>query len=165
MAEAYIAVADAQIYFQSKLMVAAWDRATFDQQQRALYEATRTIDSLKLIGSKADRDQVLRFPRMNQLAEDTDPGSETYGELIPTVPTDVKEACCDIALALLAGVDPEHEYNLLSRQVHGYAATRQQKDTSMVEPHIVAGVPSLEAWKKLVKYVRCYNGIALARDS
>lgn len=165
MAEAYITVAEAQVYVQSKLMTAAWDRATFDQQQKSLFESTRIIDALKLVGSKADRDQVLRFPRMNQLAEDTDPLSPTYGELIPTVPSDVKEACCDIALALLAGVNPEHEYNLLSRQVHGYATTRQQKDTSMVEPHIVAGVPSLEAWKKLLKYVRDYHGVNLVRDS
>ena len=165
MAEAYITVADAQIYFQSKLQTAAWDRATFDQQQKSLYEATRIIDALKLTGSKADRDQVLRFPRMHQLAEDTDPLSPTFGELIPTVPNDVKEACCDIAIALLQGVDPTHEYNLLSRQVHGYATTRQQKDTSMVEPHIAAGVPSLDAWKKLVKYLRDYQGFSLVRDS
>jgi hypothetical protein len=165
MPTAYVTVAEAGIYFQSKLQTAAWDKASFDMQQKALYESTRIIDSLKLTGCKADRDQVLRFPRMHQLAEDTDPESETYGELIPTVPTDVKEACCEIALALLQGVDPTHEYNLLSRQVHGYATTRQQKDTTLLEPHILAGVPSLEAWKFLVKYLRDFNGVNLVRDS
>lgn len=149
MASAYADIGYAVEYFDTRLNTAAWDQAEVNDQQRALYEATRIIDSLKLISTKTLKDQELRFPRY-PLTEVTE---------------DVKEACCDIALALLQGVDPTHEYNLLSREAHGYATTRQQKDTAMVEPHIVAGVPSLDAWKKLVKYIRDYGGINLVRDS
>ena len=156
MAERYVTPEYADLYFQTKLNTNPWDTANYENRSKALYEATRIIDALPLIETKAVKDQVLRFPRTNQLAGDPP---------IPTVPTDVEEACCDIALALLADVSPEHEYNLLSRVTVGYATTRQQKDTEMVEPHIAAGIPSLSAWQKLLKYVRDYQSIKLVRDS
>lgn len=165
MAASYVTVAEATTYFQTRLWTDPWQRASFDQQQASLYDATRIIDSLAYKGTKAVEDQVLRFPRNGQLALDTDPTSPTYNELIPTVPSDVKEACCDVALALLDGIIPEREYGLLTRTAHGFANTRQQKDTQLVPPHLVAGVPSLDAWKKLVKYLRTNNGIILGRDS
>lgn len=149
MASAYTDTAYAAEYFSTRLNVSAWDTAGVNDQQKALYEATRIIDGLPLISTKAIKDQELRFPRYNQLE----------------VPVDVLEACCDIALALLVGVSPEHEYNLLSRSTKGYVTTRQQKETSMVEPHIAAGVPSFDAWKKLVKYIRRFEDFNLERDS
>jgi len=162
----YVALGEADTYFQTRLNTSAWDNASFDNQRSALADATRIIDSLRLIGNKAVKDQELRFPREGQEALDTDIDSDTYGEMIPTVPDDVKIACMEIALALLDGIMPEEEYMLLSQSTTRYASIAKQKTTvEMPEPHIVAGVPSLRAFRLLWKYIEQDQVVFLERNS
>ena len=160
----YLTVGEAQTYFQTILDSGAWDRATFDQQNKALAEATRIIDALPLKGTKAedyypdeplveDQGQVLRFPRIIDDVEQTE------------VPNDVLEACCDIALELLKGVDLAQEYTIMNRSSKAYANIKETRDTTLLEQHLLAGVPSLKAWRKLLKYVRLNESVILRRNS
>jgi len=59
-----------------------------------LCEATRKIDGLNLAGRKVVSTQVNQFPRIY-----TKPDGSTYTQSV--VPEDVKQACCEEALAIL----------------------------------------------------------------
>jgi len=148
----YVDHASASSYFALRLNSCAWNNATLDQQEASLLEATEIIDRLPLTGYKAVKDQKLRFPRAGQ------------GE-IPTVPQDVKDACCDIALGLLDGIDMEAEFMQLSHSRDRYANITEQRDTVMVEDHIVAGIPLTRAYRRLAKYIRSYQSVTLGRTS
>jgi len=63
-------------------------------QLPALCEATRKIDGLNLAGKKAVATQVNQFPRIYTRADGTE-----YTQT--AVPEDVKQACCEEALAIL----------------------------------------------------------------
>lgn len=145
----YVDQAEAVEYFSHRLNSCAWDNATLDQQDASLLQATEIVDQLPLTGYKATKEQELRFPRAGQT----------------TVPQDVKNACCDIALALLDGRDPEEDFMELSRSGERYASLRTQRDTLMTEDHIVAGMPSARAYRYLAKYIRAYQSITLRRTS
>jgi hypothetical protein len=81
----YVAVEEAQEYFANRLHSNAWIDASDSDKYRALVTATKTIDRQSLKGRKTDPSQPLAFPRY--------PDTE--------IPTTVKEACCEEALALL----------------------------------------------------------------
>lgn len=79
----------ADAYLAQRLGVEAWDNAASGDKPKALAEATRLIDLVPLVGVKQDDEQVREFPR------DVDDGEE--------VPTEIQDACCEVALALLQG--------------------------------------------------------------
>jgi hypothetical protein len=82
---AYVTKEEAEIYFTSRLHVDPWLDASDSDKQATLAMATRAIDRLTLKGRKTDPAQALAFPRY--------PDTE--------IPTAVKDACCEEALALL----------------------------------------------------------------
>jgi hypothetical protein len=126
-----------------------WDIATSPLRNKGLKQATKIIDSLNILGEKKDENQVLQFPRK----EDDD------------VPNEIKEACWVIALALLDGVDPEIEFENLQMVAQGYANTRSTYDRSLPAEHLLAGVPSITAWRLLKPFLRDKNEITLLRNS
>jgi hypothetical protein len=81
----YVSLAEANEYFSSRLHADAWAKVSDADKGKALAMATREIDRQPLAGRKTTDNQALAFPRY--------PDSE--------VPEAVKEACCEIALALL----------------------------------------------------------------
>jgi len=81
----YIDITGADEYFSGRLHAESWAGATEEDQEKALKQATREIDRQPLRGQKAETDQTLAFPRY--------PNTE--------VPQAVKDACCEVALALL----------------------------------------------------------------
>jgi hypothetical protein len=81
----YVSLAEANEYFSSRLHADAWAEVSDADKGKALAMATREIDRQPLAGRKTTDNQALAFPRY--------PDSE--------VPEAVKEACCEIALALL----------------------------------------------------------------
>ena len=81
----YIDIGGADEYFENRLHVGSWGETDNSTKEAALKQATRTIDRLLLKGRKTTDTQELAFPRY--------PDTE--------VPEAVKEACCEIALALL----------------------------------------------------------------
>ena len=81
----YIDIDGADEYFAGRLHAESWGQADDETKEKALKQATKEIDRQPLTGRKAVDDQALAFPRY--------PDEE--------IPVAVKEACCEIALALL----------------------------------------------------------------
>lgn len=76
-------------YHGERLGTDFWDNASSADRVRALKEATRLMDLVPLVGQKYEEDQVREFPR------DVDDDG--------VVPTEIQDACCEVALALLQG--------------------------------------------------------------
>ncbi|TRZ52364.1 MAG: hypothetical protein D4S01_03100 [Dehalococcoidia bacterium] len=155
----YLTPAEAEEIANERLNVEAWDDAVDEDGSnfgevgtltyKSLTMATKIIDRLNYAGEKYDEDQVNQFPR----GEDT------------TVPDDIGQACFEIALALLDGVDPQLEGENLGMTSQGYANVRSTYDRGIPAPHLVAGVPSLTAWRYLIPYLRDVYLIDINRTS
>ena len=85
MSGSYCTIEYADEYFNNRLHAESWGQADDETKEKALRQATKEIDRQLLKGRKATDTQELAFPRY--------PDEE--------VPETVKEACCEIALALL----------------------------------------------------------------
>lgn len=81
----YIDINGADEYFAGRLHAESWGETSDAYKEKALKQATKEIDRQPLTGRKTADDQALAFPRY--------PDEE--------VPEAVKEACCEVALALL----------------------------------------------------------------
>lgn len=143
----YITVVDADAYFQERLNVEAWEQASDPDKLRGLKEATRRIDRLSFIGVKNAQDQELQFPRY----DDT------------TVPLEVQYACAEVAFALLDGIDPEREIELLSMKSQGLASARSTYTRDFVPEHFLAGIPSALAWDYLKPFLVDPETISIVR--
>lgn len=75
-------------YFAERLGAEVWDNASSGDRTKALKQATRSIDLLRLVSEKYDESQVREFPRAVDGAD---------------VPVEVQDACCEVALAVLEG--------------------------------------------------------------
>ena len=85
MSGSYCTVEYADEYFSGRLHAESWGETSDADKEKALKQATREIDRQPLTGRKATDTQALAFPRY--------PDAE--------IPEAVKEACCEVALALL----------------------------------------------------------------
>ena len=85
MSGSYCTIEYADEYFKNRLHAESWSGADSETKEKALKQATRAIDRQLLRGRKTNPEQELAFPRY--------PDTE--------VPEAVKEACCEVALALL----------------------------------------------------------------
>lgn len=150
LAGSYIDAVEAQTYFDGRLNSQAWDLETdADTRNKSLITATRIIDQLNYLGSKADDAQTLQFPR----------GSDA------SIPEAVKNATAEIALALLDGVDPELEFENLFMTSQGYGGIRSSYDRRVKSPHVLVGVPSFMAWKFLRPFLRDPLNVEIHRTS
>jgi hypothetical protein len=141
MANSYCLPSDGDYYFSGRLFAEAWYAATPDRKEAALSHATKIIDALSFRGLKAETLQPLSWPRILEQGSD------------PITPQVIYDACCEIALALLTGINPENEFRNVNKTSQGYGALRHTKDTTMVDPHFVHGVPSITAWNYLRPYL------------
>lgn len=149
----YIDVVDAKEYFMSRVGSEAWDYADDADRLKALNNATKIIDRLAYIGQKSDSTQDHEFPRYDPLT--------TY----PDVPTAILDATCEIALALLDGVDPQLEFDNLSQSASNYANIKSNFDRTVLPEHIQAGVPSVIGYQLLKPYLSDINSTVLRRVS
>lgn len=145
----YYTVDEANTYFADRLSSEPWDASTNENRRKALAMATAIIDRLSYIGEKTDEDQTNEFPR---------DGDED-------IPEDISKASAEIALALLDGVDPEMEFQNLFLASQGYSSIRASYDQVQPPPNIVAGIPSVTAWRYLLPYLRDPMEIKLNRTS
>ena len=83
--QSYCTIEYADEYFENRLHAESWGQADDETKEKALKQATKTIDRQPLRGRKTNPEQELAFPRH--------PDTE--------IPEAVKEACCEEALALL----------------------------------------------------------------
>jgi len=85
MSGSYCTTEYADEYFSGRLCTERWGETSDADKEKALKQATKEIDRQPLTGRKTTDTQELAFPRY--------PDTE--------VPEAVKEACCEVALALL----------------------------------------------------------------
>ncbi len=83
--QSYCTIEYADQYFKNRLHAESWGETSEADKEKALRQATKEIDRQLLKGRKATDTQELAFPRY--------PDTE--------IPESIKEACCEIALALL----------------------------------------------------------------
>jgi len=143
----YLTVPDADDYFDSRLENDVWLDADDNQKERAIITAGKYIDRLNFAGDVAATGQEHQFPR----------GDDT------TIPDDVKEACCELAYALLDGIDPELEIENLSMTAQGFGNVRTTYDRTDKPVHILAGIVSVTAWRLLLPYLRDNRSVNLCR--
>lgn len=145
----YIALIDAETFVAEYVLNSdAWDCEDDDARKtKALKAATIVIDRLNFVGRKADPDQDLQFPR----------GTDTV------VPTDIERACVYIAIELLDGFDPNIEFSNLQLIEQDFGGAKVKYSRSFSMEHLVAGIPSLDAWRHLKPYIRDPRQINLAR--
>ena len=161
----YGTVLEAQSYFECKLRADAWLDAKPSERKAALVQAASIIDTLAFKGCKAavyalgdsataeakraaDLTQPLEFPR------DTD----------ADVPENIRKAAYEIAYALLDGVDPEMELEALGISSQGLESVRTTYARNQVPiEHIVNGVPSAQAWRWLVPFLRDGTVLRISR--
>ena len=112
---AYITVADASVYFSTRLYIEPWAKATLADRLAALTMAQANIDALPLLGIRATTTQTAAFPRAYYIRSDRYNGGE--GTTLDTdlitglvVPQCVKDATCEEALCLLKYGDSERAH-------------------------------------------------------
>lgn len=138
MTTPYASLSDGNTYFSERLRSEPWDDASAEDRNKALKMATRAIDKLNFAGDKADATQERQFPR----GDDTE------------IPQPIMDATCELALAFLDDVDPNLELERLSRKRQGIGDLSTERDTSYAQEHIVAGIPSIQAWTLLYPFLR-----------
>ena len=165
---------EADAYFAERLHSALWDASSVADRNTSLIQASRIIDDLQFAGMKnaahvvwlplkdniltdanrlainvAGATQALDFPR----------GSDT------SIPTDIKEACNEIAFALLDGRDPDADTEGLTQISQGFSSVRSTYTRAYIPEHLVNGVPSATAWRRLKRYVVDKAGTRISRVS
>jgi hypothetical protein len=171
----YGTLAEANQYFALRLHSIAWDMAEPRDKPKALFAATKIIDSLNFKGHRHTV-WVLLQSFVREYSNDNDPFLDTYFERLredqiraaeeqqplefprgadAVVPDDIRRACYEIAYNLLDGKDPEMELENLQVTAHGYGLVRTHYERSMVpQEHIINGIPSVTAWNILKPYLR-----------
>lgn len=86
-ANSYLTVEQADAYLADRLGAEAW-AALDGQKETALKQATRELDRHRFKGCRANSDQALQFPRLEQK------------QLLNEIPPEVKQACAEQALWL-----------------------------------------------------------------
>lgn len=145
----FITLTEAYTYFSTRLGAESWDCASESNKTKALATASSLINQLNFSGCKPDG-QVLHFP--------------LNGE--DEIPQDIKNATAELALELLSGRDPDLEFEaskLVSARYGDISSTYQQN--ANIPPHVLAGIPSLRAWRLLQKYLADPFSIRLYRSS
>ena len=93
--DAYISQADADAYWLDRNN-AAWAAASSDEKDAAIREATQYLDGeYAWVGSLADYDQVLGWPRVDAYDDE--------GRYYTATPSKVEQATAELALEALSG--------------------------------------------------------------
>ena len=142
----YMTVYDADIYFVTRFDSALWDQQSEENKLAALTTASRYIDTLNFAGDKNDESQALEFPR----GDDTE------------VPQAIKDACCEIAYALIDGRNIEYEAEMaLAQSVSlGESRVSQNPGYELARLH---GIPSKLAWDLIAPFLRDAHTLKLNR--
>lgn len=143
----YADITYANNYFNERLHTTYWDNANTQERNKALLMATRAIDRLEYYDDPVSDDNA--FPR----------GTGTE------VPSDIKIACCEEALALLSGIEPEKELRAAGILSDNLTGARTTYDRASVPDHIFALIASSVAWSYLKQYLKDSKAVILRRVS
>lgn len=142
----YITVDEADTYFSTKLNTATWDTATTAEKTKALAEATARINRLNFYSDKYLASQDNEFPRGTNAS----------------VPTNILDACAEIAIKLLDGFDEDEEIAKLYNTAESWGSMRIVR-REFSPDYISAGIPSVVAWRLLLPYLRDPKSVRMYR--
>lgn len=145
-AQYYGTIEEADRYLGKKIDGKDWLECS--TKEEALIEATRLIDNLYFEGIKTDDDQLLEFPRNDE----------------EEVPRDIKYACFELAFTLIHGVDPDMEIRNQRATMLNYSSLKTMYG-DRIQEHVMAGIPSHQAWGYLRSYLVDPGAINLRRVS
>lgn len=170
--DAYGTLSEANNYFDNRLRSVAWKRAKKEDKKSALHEATQMIDRLNFVGIKTDPDQVHQFPRGPSVKKSCQQiligiplcgCNEIVRDANTEIPTDIKNACFEVAIKLIQGYDPDREADILMATNQTFNNVRTGYDRSFIPDYMRAGIPSFRAWTYLRPYLRNPEEIDLVR--
>lgn len=166
----YGTLEDANKYFSKRLHETAWSGSTPRSRLKALWAATKIIDTLNYKGYKhpvflvLDADPLATISAI-QAAED-DQFSEFPRGADTEVPEAIRRACYEIAHSLLDGKDPELELENLGIISQGYGSVRTTYQRSQVPiEHLINGVPNAMAWRLIRPFLRDGDALKIIRIS
>lgn len=93
--DTFISVADADTYFGTRLYSTTWTGATTADKERALRMATAILNRERWAGGITSANQLLAWPRSGAIDQEGRAVSPT------AIPTAVRDATCELAMALL----------------------------------------------------------------
>lgn len=143
----YGSIEKADNYFSMVLHGMRWSDTNRTRKLQALVSATKRIDRLNFIGVKTLIDQPLQFPR----------GSDTK------TPVDIEEACYELALTLLKGIDPDIERDNLYINSQAYGPVKTDYNRGAIPMYILHGIPNANAWDRLFPYLLARVGLEICR--
>lgn len=103
--DSYISLADSNTYFGNNIRNDEWEILDDTVKERALKTATKFLDRQTWMGSKTSDAQALAWPRSGV--------TDRYGTAVSSasVPQQVKDAQCELALALIQDTAVETNKN------------------------------------------------------
>ena len=132
-------LAEANVYFSTRLHTEAWDALTDAViKQKALDHGTSIIDNLPFDTTVYDISDTTTLQR-------------------------VKDANCEIAIALLDGIDPDLAIANLTVTNNSIAGVRTSHDIRFPAEHILYGVPSIAAWRILRCYIKDGRSVTITK--
>jgi hypothetical protein len=177
MPACYASPDEAADYFRWSLNSAAWDEASNDDRCKALVSATRLIDRLNFAGlrtsdyhrfrmSGAECGYVMGPMTLDPAADSPPPGQplEFPRNGSDTIPGDIVAACCETALALLDGFDPEMEMRGLANVSTRFSSAHASVDPAAARMALRHGLPYV-AWNLLSPYLADPSEISRVRVS
>jgi len=113
---------------------------------------------------------VIASPGLQVATADGDPLTIYQTRQFPrgtdsVVPQGILKATCELAYAFLDGADPSIEAENVNTTGQSLGDVRTTYERSFAQPHILAGIPSLQAWHCLLPFFRDPNEIRMLRDS
>lgn len=147
--QSYVTVNEANTFFANRLKTEVWNDSSFEDRRKSLIQATGRIERLNFAGSRYNANQILQFPR----------GVDTE------IPEDIKIATFLIAIKLLDEIDIDTEIDNTMMNANGYHQARTSYDRSYIQEHILAGIPSAEAWQHLKPYLASYRDLEILRST
>jgi hypothetical protein len=145
----YGSEAGGDAFFERRFVSTKWDVATGLQKHQAMHEVTAKIENLNILGVVAVTDQLREFPR----AEDT------------TWPVQIENAVYLEAYEILAGRDPQKEYENIRVKSYQYGNIKAAYDTGRIPEHITEGWLSAEAWNLISGFIISAQTIRTERMS
>ena len=139
-------------YMAERLNSDAWTDTAADQD-KALAQATRAIDELPLVGTKQETTQVREFPR-------------SVDSPTTTIPVEVQNACCELALSLMQGNTTEEltaSVGVSGESVGDASISYEGERGAAAILDDQYGLPSREAFSMLAPWIKDQTQIDLTR--
>lgn len=161
----YVTVQDADNYFSTRYSANRWLATNPHDKLRALVSATQIINRLNFVGLKT---AAYAVKRAGGTKTEVRAAGNTQENQFPrngdtTIPEEIEQACCEIAFALISGIDPDKELRSLATASEsiGPLGLKVTYDRARASEWVMAGVPSPTAWQLLKPYLRDLNAIRL----